>query len=60
MLDMYDFWRIHDSKQYDALHRRPVCSVCGQHIQEEEAVYIDDWICFDCIRRYTKEVEDDD
>lgn len=33
------------------LRRRPVCSICGEHIQDERAFHVgDDWYCDDCIR----------
>lgn len=41
------------------LEKRPVCACCGEHIQDETAVFIDnEWICNDCIdekRRYIDE-----
>lgn len=41
MMDVYDMWRAHDIEQERRLARRPVCSHCGEHIQEEELFDID-------------------
>lgn len=43
------------------LARRPKCSVCGEHIQDEEAIHIEDhWICMECIRTNKEWIDDDD
>ena len=43
------------------LERRPKCSVCGEHIQDEEAIHIEDhWICMECIRTNKEWIDDDD
>ena len=40
--------------------RRPVCSNCGEHIQDEEAYYIDgEFICEKCMEREFKVWVDD-
>lgn len=34
----------------DELEKMPVCSECGEHIQQDEAVYIGgNWYCDGCI-----------
>ena len=44
-----DFAR-RDRAQEAWLARRPVCSCCKKHIQDEEALHCgDDWLCLDCI-----------
>jgi hypothetical protein len=47
----------HDREAERWLESRPVCSICGNHIQEEYALYLDDWICPDCVKENTKYVE---
>lgn len=41
------------------LHRLPVCSICGEHIQQDTALKLDgEWICDSCIdsnREFTEE-----
>lgn len=54
---------VKDFERYDArltqmLERLPVCADCGEHIQDEEAFYInDEWLCNDCIDSYKRGVE---
>lgn len=40
----------YDSEFEDWLKTRPVCSECGEHIQEETAIRLSaGWVCEDCI-----------
>ncbi|WP_407399636.1 hypothetical protein [Treponema sp.] len=40
-----------------ALARLPVCSECGEHIQDEYAYYINaEWICADCMESFRREI----
>ena len=51
-----DFSR-HDAAQNRRLAQRPVCSECEEHIQDEEAYYINgEWICESCMEGYKREV----
>lgn len=51
-----DFAR-HDAEQEAWLQRRPVCADCGNHIQDEEAYYINgEWVCMDCMDSYLREI----
>ena len=53
-----DFYR-HERKKEEWLRKRPVCCICGEYIQTEEAVNLSgDWICDDCIRQSRKRVEE--
>ena len=56
MIDNYKLWEIHDAEQAASLHKLPKCKECGEHIQQERAVYIgDNWYCDNCLdenRRY--------
>ena len=55
--DAYDLWEVHDARQEKALAKRPVCADCDNHIQEEEAYYINgEWICTSCMDAYKREV----
>lgn len=50
----FDNW---DDEQNRWLARRPVCADCDNHIQDEEAYYIDgEWICINCMDSYLREV----
>lgn len=50
MMDNYDLWERHNRRQEAWLERRPVCSCCGKHIQDEEALHFGDtWLCLECI-----------
>ena len=55
-----DFNRL-DAEQWELLQKCPKCSVCDEHIQEEEAYYIHDvWICEACMENFKKEVPIED
>ena len=46
-----------DKEQTKWLEQFPVCADCGEHIQDEEAYYINsEWICMDCMDSYKREV----
>ncbi len=50
-----DFER-HDAEQERWLQSRPVCEVCGEHIQEEHLYDIDgDLVCEECLTKYMNE-----
>lgn len=56
--DAYDMWEAHDAQQEQALSERPVCADCDEHIQEEEAYYINgEWICESCMDSYKRMVD---
>ena len=51
-----DFERF-DAEQERRLEQLPVCADCEEHIQDEEAYYINgEWICERCIDSYRREV----
>lgn len=58
--DNYDLWEAHDIKQERERMRRPKCSLCGEHIQDEHLFLInDEFICTEClITNFKKETED--
>lgn len=56
MMDNYDMWRQHDMEQSRRLERLPVCSYCGEPIQQEDAVCIDgEWFCDDCLETHFRQ-----
>lgn len=53
-----DFQRL-DRAQSERLAKRPVCSECDNHIQDETAYLINgEWICENCMNTYKKYVDD--
>ena len=49
VIDNYDLWEAHDREQERQLARLPKCCCCGEPIQQEEAVCIDeDYYCEEC------------
>jgi len=50
----------HDIDQQRKLERLPVCNCCGEHIQQDMAVFLDDnWYCDDCLRNARTPIETD-
>ena len=46
-----------DEEQNRKLEQFPVCADCENHIQDEEAYYINgEWICEGCMDSYKREV----
>lgn len=55
MKDNYDLWVEHDLEQEKWLRSRPKCEWCKEHIQDENAIEIDEDIVHeDCIEEYMK------
>ena len=52
----FDRW---EDKQQDRLEKRPVCSVCDEHIQDDHYYQINDEnICPDCLENeFRKEID---
>ena len=49
MPDNYDRWKEHDADQERRLKMLPICKCCGEHIQQERAVFYEgNWYCEDC------------
>jgi len=54
-----DFNR-YDAEQQRRLKKRPKCRRCNEHIQDDEAYYIEgDWICENCIGKYLKIIDEE-
>ncbi len=55
---------VYDADQHDAecerwLERRPVCKMCGEHIQDDWGYCIDgDWICENCMDDFRAYIDD--
>ena len=60
MIDVYDLWEAQDIKQECLRMRRPQCTTCGEHIQDEHLFIInDEFVCTEClIREFRKDTED--
>lgn len=55
-MEAYDLWEAHDREQYKWEQSRPVCDVCGEHIQDEYLFEIDgNYVCEECLVDYMKE-----
>ena len=53
-----EFNRVEDEKQ-KWLESRPICSICGERIQETSALLLDgEWICDKCVRENTEWIEE--
>ena len=61
MKDNYDLWLDHEHEQEKWLAKLPVCTCCGEPIQDEYGYYIDkEWFCEDCMRaEFRKSIEVD-
>lgn len=48
--DYYDNWSEYSRQQEEAIEMLPECSVCGEHIQDEQCYQInDELICEACM-----------
>jgi len=57
--DPYRDWMRHDDDAARWLDSRPVCICCGQPIQDETALRLEDgWMCLRCVRHNIYDVED--
>ena len=51
-MDNYQRWLHYERDKENWLKSRPICSCCGEHIQDEEAYDIDGQLyCPECIRQ---------
>lgn len=59
MMDAYDLYRAYEHEQNRMLERRPICSECGEHIQEEKCHLFDGkFICPSCMEEHEVWTED--
>lgn len=58
MVDNYELWERHDNEMESKLAKQPICSCCGDYIQQDMAVYYNgEWICDDCLGEMRISVE---
>lgn len=60
-MDNYGRWEQYEAEQQRLLDKLPICSECGEHIQDEECYEFNGkYICPDCLkenhRRWTDDV----
>ena len=61
MYDNYDAYVWHEQQQERDLYKMPLCCMCGEHIQQEDAVRISgEWICDECIEKARENIYVDD
>lgn len=59
--DPHDDFDRYDAEMERRLARRPVCSCCKKHIQDEEALHFGAiWLCSDCVEDNTEYIEVDE
>lgn len=57
MFDNLELYDIHEFWQERGLERLPTCCMCGEHIQQEDAVRINgEWFCDGCLNTQREEV----
>lgn len=53
-----DFDR-YEWRKEDELKKRPVCTECGEHIQDDVAYYFGGtWVCEECMNRHRRYIEE--
>lgn len=56
MIEQENQWFEHQAEKW--LESRPICSVCGEPIQDESAVLIrDEWICDECLEGFRRFID---
>lgn len=50
---------IYEREKEKQLSRRPICSICGEPITEEKALYLEGWVCDSCLKDNIKTIEID-
>ena len=59
--DNHDIWEAEEQRREQQLARRPVCSYCDQHIQEDYFFEIDcEIVCEECLERHFKRTVEDE
>lgn len=57
--DNYDIWAAHEEKAEKRREQLPLCARCGDHVQQETAVYVEvfgAWLCDECLDECRREV----
>lgn len=56
MIEQQNQWFERQNEKW--LESRPICSVCGEPIQDESAVLIrDEWICDECLEGFRRFID---
>lgn len=56
--DNYDIWEAEERRKEHLLERLPECELCGEPIQQEDAVCLcGSWFCDDCLNSNRREIE---
>ena len=59
-MEAYDLWEANDNEKEKWLEQRPICSCCGEHIQDDNCYEInDELICPDCLKENFMKCTDD-
>ena len=52
-MDNYSLWEAHEAEMERELAKRPLCSFCDNHVQEDHYYIINDKIyCPDCLNNF--------
>jgi formylmethanofuran dehydrogenase subunit E len=58
-MDVTDLLVSYEEDREKRLERRPVCSICGEHIQEDKCYRInDEFVCPSCLEEFEVWTED--
>ena len=61
-MGIYERWEADDNRKEKWLQSRPICCICGDHIQEEKAIYYNDEWCHkdsECSRTFWDNIMED-
>jgi len=59
--DPYSDWLHKDSADAQWLDSRPECVCCGEPIQDEQALELEDgWMCLACVRHNIRDIPDEE
>ena len=58
--DAYSDFLLHEAEKERWLRKRPKCRICEEHIQEEDAFFVDDigWICDRCLYENRRNIDE--
>ena len=56
--DNHDMFMAEEQRKQQMLDRLPICKLCGDPIQQKDAVCLDgNWICDNCLKENRKDIE---
>lgn len=57
MPDNMDIYYAYERDREKELESLPLCCMCGEHIQQEDAVHLNgEWFCDDCLKDSREEI----